>query len=323
MEDALSAMLRDVRPQGALFDRTFVTPPWAVRFDDGAPLSLITMLGGEAWLAAGSGLPLRVRPGDVALVRGPDPFQVGDDLGTPPDVVVAAGGRCTTPGGRPLGDRPGVCGGEPGGGASALLTASYQAHGSVCARVLDGLPRAFVVAAGAATEPVAALIDAELARARLGQRAVLDRLLDLLLVSTLRDWLDRPESGAPAWYRALSDPVVGAALRLIHDEPARPWTVAALAREVGASRAAFARRFADLVGEPPMGYLTCWRMCVAADLLRQNDATVGAVARRVGYANAYALSVAFTRVHGVRPSRYRAGVRGFGAPPPASPAATA
>jgi AraC-like DNA-binding protein len=137
------------------------------------------------------------------------------------------------------------------------------------------------------------------------QEMVLDRLLDLLLVSVLRSWLAAPDAGVPGWYRAESDPVVGPALRLMHDDPAHPWTVAELAARTGASRASLARRFAGLVGEPPMAYLTGWRITLAADLLRQADATIGAVARQVGYGSAFALSAAFKRERGVSPQEYR------------------
>ncbi|MEU7898909.1 AraC family transcriptional regulator [Nonomuraea sp. NPDC049152] len=102
------------------------------------------------------------------------------------------------------------------------------------------------------------------------------------------------------------DPVIGRALRLIHDDPAHPWTVASLADKAGVSRSRFAQRFAELVGQPPMAYLTDWRICQAADLLARTDGTVDAVARQVGYSNAYALSVAFKRTLGVRPSEHRA-----------------
>jgi AraC-like DNA-binding protein len=135
---------------------------------------------------------------------------------------------------------------------------------------------------------------------------VLDRLLDLVLLTTLREWFDQPEAEPPGWYRALGDPVVGPALRQIHDAPATPWTVARLAREVGVSRATLARRFADLVGEPPMSYLTSWRLSLAADLLQRTDQTVDSIARQVGYVSGYGLSVAFKRVLGARPSDYRA-----------------
>jgi AraC-like DNA-binding protein len=128
----------------------------------------------------------------------------------------------------------------------------------------------------------------------------------VLLVDTLRAWFDRPESQAPAWYRAYADPVIGQGLRLVDENPAHAWTVAELASKVGLSRATFAKRFADLVGQPPMAYVTEWRLCLAADQLRRTDATVDTIARRVGYANAYALSVAFKRVYGTRPSEHRA-----------------
>jgi AraC-like DNA-binding protein len=156
--------------------------------------------------------------------------------------------------------------------------------------------------------PVVSMLADEIIKDEPGQEAVVDRLLDLLLVAVLRAWLSRPEAGAPGWYRARSDPVVGRAIRLIQDDPARPWTVANLARETGVSRAALARRFTELVGEPPMTFLTGWRLALAADLLREPGATIGAVAQQVGYGSAFALSAAFKRVRGVSPSQHRMSV---------------
>src|SRR5262249_25169974 len=94
-------------------------------------------------------------------------------------------------------------------------------------------------------------------------------------------------------------------LRLLHNNPAHPWTVAALAAEVGVSRAALARRFTELVGEPPMAFLTGWRLALAADLLLEPDATVGAVARPVGYTSPFTFSTAFKRRYGVSPQAHR------------------
>lgn len=99
--------------------------------------------------------------------------------------------------------------------------------------------------------------------------------------------------------------MVAEALRLLHDDPAHPWTVAELATGIGASRATLARRFTAAVGEPPMAYLAGWRTALAADLLRRTDATVGSIARKVGYANAFALSVAFKRRRGTTPTEHR------------------
>ena len=140
-----------------------------------------------------------------------------------------------------------------------------------------------MLAGGACESPLIALLAEEIGKDEPGQEAVLDRLLDLLLIAVLRAWFARPEAEAPGWYRAHADPVVGPALRLLHNSPAQPWTVAGLAREIGVSRAALARRFNELVGEPPMAYLTSWRITLAADLLREPGATVGSVAPQVGY----------------------------------------
>jgi AraC-like DNA-binding protein len=96
---------------------------------------------------------------------------------------------------------------------------------------------------------------------------------------------------------------------MLYNNPSHPWTVAALAADAGASRAALARRFTELVGEPPMTFLTGWRLDLAADLLREPDATIGSVARQVGYGSPFALSTAFKRVHGISPREYRTAAR--------------
>lgn len=99
--------------------------------------------------------------------------------------------------------------------------------------------------------------------------------------------------------------MVGDALSLLHAEPAAPWTVAALADRTGVSRSTLAKRFADLVGEPPLTYLTRWRMTLAADLLVEQSGTVADIARTVGYADPFGFSAAFKRVRGVNPSEFR------------------
>ena len=144
--------------------------------------------------------------------------------------------------------------------------------------MLRSLPPLVVLRDEAWDTPLVPLLADEIVKDDPGQEAVLDRLLDLLLIAILRAWFARPEAAAPAWYRAHGDRVVGAALRLMHDDPAHPWTVAGLAAATNVSRATLARRFSELVGEPPMAYLTSWRLALAADLLREPDATVSAVA---------------------------------------------
>jgi AraC-like DNA-binding protein len=168
------------------------------------------------------------------------------------------------------------------------------------------LPTLLVLREGDWDSPLIPLLADEIVKDEPGQEAVLDRLLDLLLIAVLRAWFARPGAGAPAWYRAYGDPVVGRALRLIHHNPAHPWTVAELASATNVSRAGLARRFNDLVGEPPMAFLAGWRIALAADLLREPGTTIGAVASQVGYGSPFALSTAFKRLRGISPQQHRA-----------------
>ncbi|MFF3272437.1 AraC family transcriptional regulator [Streptomyces chrestomyceticus] len=189
--------------------------------------------------------------------------------------------------------------------STVLLKVTYEVDGQGGRRLLDALPGLAHIPALPGGCPTLAMISAEVRSDAPGRDVILDRLLDLLLVSSLREWFKLPTTDAPAWYRAQADPVIGQALRSLHDDPAYPWTVARLAEQSGISRAAFAQHFSHLDGSPPMAYLTEWRICRAADLLTNSDATVAAVARQVGYSSSYALSAAFKRTLGIRPTEHR------------------
>jgi len=179
-------------------------------------------------------------------------------------------------------------------------------RGEISRPLLDALPVVLRVDAGGTDDPVLDHLAAEVAVDAPGQQVVLDRLLDWMLVCTLRAWFDRPGGEPPPWWAAQRDPVVGDALRLLHADPAAPWTVAALAVRAGVSRSTLAKRFADLVGEPPLTHLTRLRMALAADLLVEREAaTIADVARAVGYADPFGFSAAFKRVRGVNPSEFR------------------
>ena len=306
--DALTGLLDGPRARGAFLLRSIMDPPWSVRVQDRAPLSLVAIMRGEAWVVPDDADPVRLVPGDVAITRGPDPFTFADDTATRPQVVIHPGQRCTTPDGKDLAQAMDLgvrtWGNDPDG-STTMLIGTYQMRGEVSRRLLEALPSLVVLPYGAWNRSLVPLLGDEIVKDDPGQEVVLDRLLDLLLISVLRTWFARPDSGAPAWYRADSDPVVGRALRMLHNNPAASWTVASLAAATGVSRAALARRFTDLVGEPPMSYLTGWRLTLAADLLREPDATVGAVARQVGYGSPFALSAAFKRVRGISPQEHR------------------
>jgi AraC-like DNA-binding protein len=306
--DALTGLLDGPRARGAFLLRSIMDPPWSVRVQDRAPLSLVAIMRGEAWVVPDDADPVRLVPGDVAITRGPDPFTFADDPATRPQVVIHPGQRCTTPDGKDLAQAMDLgvrtWGNDPDG-STTMLIGTYQMRGEVSRRLLEALPSLVVLPDGTWNRSLVPLLGDEIVKDDPGQEVVLDRLLDLLLISVLRTWFARPDSGAPAWYRADSDPVVGRALRMLHNNPAASWTVASMAAATGVSRAALARRFTDLVGEPPMSYLTGWRLTLAADLLREPDATVGAVARQVGYGSPFALSAAFKRVRGISPQEHR------------------
>ena len=307
--DALTDLLDGPRARGAFLLRATMRPPWSIRCQDRAPLSLVAMVRDRAYVRAEGGEPVRIGPGDIAIALGPGAYTVSDAPGTPVQVVVHPGQRCTAPDGRSLSEEMDLgvrrWGNDPDGPAEMLI-GTYRMPGAVTRRLLAALPDLLVLTADAFDSPLAGLLREEIVRDEPGQEVVLDRLLDLLLVTALRAWFSRPDARAPGWYRAHGDPVVGPALRLLHENTAHPWTVAELAAKVGASRTSLAQRFAKLVGEPPMAYLTGLRLARAADLLRETDLTLEAVARQVGYGTAFALSTAFKRERGVSPQDYRA-----------------
>jgi AraC-like DNA-binding protein len=306
--DALAGLLDGPRARGAFLLRSVMNPPWSLRVVDEAPLTLMAIARGEAWIVPDSGEPVRLGPGDIAIARGPDSYTVADDPASPPDVIIHPGQLCRSPDGEHMEETMALgvrtWGNDPDG-STVMLVGTYESMGDISDRLLRALPPLLSLAHDEWDCPLIPLLCDEVVKDEPGQTAVLDRLLDLLLIAVLRAWFARPEAEAPAWYRAQGDPIVGRALSIMHNNPADPWTVAGLAAETGVSRAALARRFHDLVGEPPMTFLTGWRLDLAADLLREPDATVGSVAHKVGYSSPFALSTAFKRVRGISPKEHR------------------
>jgi AraC-like DNA-binding protein len=270
------------------------------------------MLRGRACFAVDGTPPAWLAAGDVALLRGPDHYLFADDparrhkrsstpasAARPPTVRTSR--RCGRSGYAAVGNAS--------GGATEILIGTYNLESEVSRRLLDALPPQLVLRGDEWQTPVLGLLADEIPRGDVGQDAVLDRLLDLLLIHAVRAYFTRGASEAPGWFRAQDDPVVGHAVRLLQENPAEAWTLASLARETRVSRATLARRFTRVVGQPPMEYLTEWRLTLAADLILDSAETLGSVAGKVGYGSAYALSAAFKRVRGVRPGYYRSAER--------------
>lgn len=306
--DPLTDLLNGVRTTGAIFNRSSLSGSWAVRFEDGSPMALAVALRGTAWVIPQGGEPVRLDPGDVAVLSGGAPYVIADDPATEPDVMIRSGGRCTILDGEELIVTQGMgTWGVAKPDSTVLLNGLYTVDSGIPGRLLAALPPLAFVKAGQDACPASPAAFEDVTRPAPGQQVLLDRMLDLMLITALRAWFTRPGAPIPAWYRAHSDPVVGSALRLLHADPAHSWTVEALADKTGVSRAALARHFTALVGQPPMTYLREQRIALAADLLRDPATTIGAVAVRVGFSNAFALSTAFKKARGISPSEHRAG----------------
>lgn len=306
--DALAGLLDGPRASGAFLLRTSWSGPWALNIMAESPLTVLAAPKGEFWIVQEGLDPVCVRPGDLAITRGPDHYITADHPDTEPSIEIHPGQECRSLVGEPLVESMSLgvrSWGNHHEGDTVMLVGAYHSFGEIGDRLVRALPPIVHLTPEHWDNALVPMLADEVLKDHPGQVAVLDRLLDLVVVAALRAWFDRPEAEAPAWYRAQADPIVGTALRLMQNNPAEPWTVAAIAAESGVSRAVLARRFSELVGEPPMSFLTSWRIDVAADLLRRPDTTVGAVAQRVGYSSPFALSTAFKRVRGISPQEHR------------------
>lgn len=303
--DALGSVLNGPRAKDAFLLRVVMSPPWSVRIEDKAPLTVVVTVSGTAAIDFDDGEHADVQRGDVAIIRGPDPYAYGDGTSAA-TAIIEEGQHCVSDDGAELADemRLGIRSwGNSVDGESVSLVGAYGVAGEVSTRLLNALPRLIILRDN--NSPLISLLANEMLRDAPGQEVMLDRLLDLVLIDSLRTWFSTTESSGSNWIAAESDPVVGRALSLIHNNPEQPWTVAALAARCSVSRAVLAKRFTELVGAPPMGYLTEWRLSLAADLLADGGLTLDAVAAQVGYSGAYALSAAFKRVRGISPRDHR------------------
>ncbi|MGW0504385.1 AraC family transcriptional regulator [Micromonospora sp. NPDC003241] len=294
-------VLRAGRPRSA---RIAWHAPWAQQF---APVpgsaGFQIVLQGPCWLIAPDTGPVPLAAGDIVF----RPHGRGHTLADSPTTAPTA--PACDPNDPALARYVSDVGDAA---ATVTLCGAYQLDPVHTHPLLDDLPELIHLPAHLGRHPelraTVDLLAGELERPRLGTDAVIPALLDTLLLHILRSWLDHkpaPGTVTTGWAAALNDPATAAALRAIHSDLARPWTVATLAAEAGLSRAPFARRFTTLLGKPPLTYLTWWRMTTAARLLHETDTTLSGIAVRVGYTSEFAFATAFKRRYGTAPGRYR------------------
>jgi len=326
--DVVSEVLGAVRLKGAFYFNGEFTAPWAVRtpassvlaphFGHGAGhviiFHLLTEGSGSAGLEQGPLVP--VAAGDVIVFPHGDAHVVGSGAGARTldyegelHRIVAQGLRLARAG---------------GGGAVTRFVCGYLSCDPRLSPVfLAGLPPMFKVnvreeGAGQWLESAIRFSVADAAAPSAGREAVLARLAEALFIETLRRYIAGLPAGHTGWLAGARDPEVGKALALLHGSPARPWTLAGLAREVGVSRSVLAERFRLFLGEPPMAYLTRWRLQVGAQLLQTTSRSIAQIAADVGYESEPGFNRAFRRAHGTPPARFRNASRH--ASPPQGPA---
>lgn len=306
--DVLSDILRSLRLSTTLYGRSELYAPWGLRLPPRPVFGFLLLARGSAVLSVDdSELTVTLSPGDVALLpRGSGHF-LRDATGRRLLARDITSHDCT-------GDRVPASRQPTDGPMTELLGGAFTFDEPLHNPVLAQLPpllhlRADDVASSSWLAPTVQLLAAESHAPRPGGGLVLERLAEVLLVQALRR---HSESGRcpTAGLRALADPAIGAALANIHAAPGRDWSVESLATAVGLSRSGFAARFAELVGETPLRYLTRWRVTRAGELLRDARLSVAAVAAQLGYNSEAAFHRAFKRVQGVGPGKWRRGHTG-------------
>jgi len=305
--DVLTDVLEAIHFKSVVHGRLELTAPWGFQLDFGQP-GFYVVTRGSCWLAVdGENEPIQLAGGDFVLLPKGQAHVVLDSPQTkavPISEVLGpadgADGDCKT------------CGvlHHGGGGALTVLVGGCFQFDGARNPLLDSLPPVIHVKGDRDStvrwfETTLQFVACEMAAERPGSQTVVSRLADILFVQAVRAYLAQSGAEAKGWLSALEDPHIGAALSLIHEKPEEAWTVETLAARVAMSRSAFAARFMQLVEEPPLTYLTRWRMDKARRLLRAGSASVGEIAARVGYDAEAAFSKAFKRWVGVPPGAYR------------------
>jgi AraC-like DNA-binding protein len=324
--DPLSDVLRSVHLRGAIFYYVSFSDEWVAETPGAPQLSDTLMPGaehvlayhliakGNGWAATDGEPPVRLAGGDIVMFpRGhahvlssaPGMRAERDDSdwrfttrGDPKPIAVSYHRGVLRPGAE-----------MPADEASAVVVCGFVGCDlRPFNPLIEALPRLLHLPAGGVGAWVAPVLHqavTESRESRPGSAAVLERVSEMVFVDAARRYLESLPADASGWLAALRDRHVGKAIGLMHEQPAEPWTVDELGRRVGLSRSALHERFVGLVGQPPMQYLTNWRMQRGAALLRAGDATVATIAQEVGYDSEAAFARAFKRLVGQPPAAWR------------------
>jgi len=307
--DPLGTALHFLRMSGAFYGRSELSAPWGLTMPamPGCLWFHVVTSGaarleadaGSADAGSGDGDSLTLRPGDLALVPHAAGHVLRSDPGVPAPGILDLERESVS-------DRYEILRYGGGGIPTNLLCGAVRFDHPAARNLIEVLPSIIHIQTSTSPYPdrmhsTLALLAAEAQQFRPGGEAVITRLADILVIQAIRTWIETDPGAQTGWLGALADQQIGRAISLIHQDPAREWTVASLAGESAMSRSAFAARFTELVGEPAMHYVTRWRMNVALDQLQETGATVAELAGRLGYRSDAAFARAFKRVTGASP----------------------
>ena len=311
--DALSDVLRAVRLSGAFFFDVHARAPWVAETPSGKTvvnamfpgsdhlISYHAIMEGACWCTLDGEEPIKLVAGDIVVLPHGDTHVLATEVGMRKSPEMS---MYRMPDDRRLPARiaVGTDDGPPAHFVCGFLGCDSRPYNPL----LTALPRVIRIS-DHASGALGAYFRAALAesKGRMGGDCMLGRISELMFVDVIRRYLETlPESRAN-WLSGLRDPYVGRALTALHEDPARDWTLEALAQAAALSRSAFAERFAEYVGQPPMQYLTNWRMQLATNYLRNGQESIAAIANRVGYDSEAAFSHAFKKAVGTPPSEWR------------------
>jgi AraC-like DNA-binding protein len=302
--DILAEVLDRVRLGGTLLFHFELGHPWHLELP-ARPYALFHYLSrGSATLALGQAQEIQMTEGDFVVITRGEPHVFYSDRRAKPLRIVDIDRSSARLGVVRHGSRA-----KP---HSIMICGNFTVSRPLFGSVLELLPPVLLLkpaADGAWLEAILRRMVSESALERPGQRVALSRLTEVLFVEVLRNWIASLSPGQGGWLGAISDPHIGPALKLIHENPEQSWTLSDLGHRVGLGRSVFSARFTRLVGQSMYRYVIERRMAEAAFLLETSDEPIARIASRVGYETAAAFSKLFHRYHGLSPGRYRAARR--------------
>ncbi|WP_263172445.1 AraC family transcriptional regulator [Streptomyces sp. SCSIO ZS0520] len=309
--DALTGLIDAQVVRGVLGARIAAADDWGWWSAQGPGAAFHAVTSGAVWVAPEGCEPLQLRAGDVLLL----PSGRAHALASDPEALARTSPE-RSDGYTLTGD--GTVRMGRGQAHTHILCAHFAHDPTASASFLAALPETVLLRGrgdGGGLAETVRLVGRELTSPGPGSQVVLARLVDVLLVQALRDWLERDDGGSASPLHALRDPVVSTAMAMIDADPGRAWTTTELARATAVSRATLARRFPATLGETPAAYLTRRRLDLSARRLRDTDDPLEQIAQDVGYTSVYAFSRAFRRQRGVPPGRFRSASRTVAAQP--------